>query len=121
VKIHDSQPPRGNVTTHAQPAALHGGRHEPSFPNKRQRRQQPRTKTAAMPPRFPDESVTCLKRTMLARQPHFVFTTSDVENVMKETGLDKAQVWVWADNLRHRFKIKKLDDTLDFLRSKKVT
>jgi len=74
-----------------------------------------------MPPRFPDESVTYLKRTMLARQPHFMFTASDVQNVMKETGLDKDQIQVWADHLRHRFKIKKLDDTLDFLRSKKVT
>ena len=58
---------------------------------------------------------------MLARQPHFMFTASDVESVMKETGLDKAQIQMWAEHLRHRFKIKKLDDTLDFLRSKKVT
>ena len=72
-------------------------------------------------PRFPEESVACLKRTMLARQPSFVFTAKDVESIMKETGLDRVQVWVWADNIRHRFKIKKLDDTLDFLRSVKVT
>lgn len=72
-------------------------------------------------PRFPDSSVACLKRTMLARQPHFMFTTSNVENVMKETGLDKDQIQMWAENIRYRFKIKKLDDTLDFLRSKKVT
>ena len=71
-------------------------------------------------PRFPDSSVTCLKRTMLARQPHFMFTPSDVQNVMKETGLDKDQIQMWAENLRYRFKIKKLDDTLDFLRSMKV-
>ena len=58
---------------------------------------------------------------MLARQPHFMFTTSDVQNVMKETGLDKDQIQVWADHLRHRFKIRKFDDTMDFLRSKKVT
>ena len=58
---------------------------------------------------------------MLARQPHFMFTTSNVENVMKETGLDKDQIQMWAENIRYRFKIKKLDDTLDFLRSKKVT
>lgn len=68
-------------------------------------------------PRFPDESVTCLKRTMLARQPHFMFTTSDVQNVTRETGLDKAQVQDWADNLRYRFKIRTLDDILKFLRS----
>ena len=74
-----------------------------------------------MPPRFPEESITCLKRTMLARQPHFMFNASDIENVMKETGLDNAQVQDWADHLRMRYKIKKLDDTLDFLRSTKVT
>ena len=73
-----------------------------------------------MPPRFPEESIACLKRTMLVRQPHFMFTTCDVENVMKETGLDNAQVQDWADHLRMRYKIKKLDDTLDFLRSTKV-
>ena len=72
-------------------------------------------------PRFPDESVACLKRTMLARQPSFMFTPSYVLDVMRETGLDKDQIQVWADHLRHRFKIRKLDDTMDFLRSKKVT
>lgn len=75
-----------------------------------------------MPPRFPDESIACLKRTMLARQPHFMFTPSDVQNVMKETGLDKAQVQDWADHLRRRCKIRTHEDTLDFLRSvEKVT
>ena len=99
-----------------EPPAVRGGGRGSRFVNKRQRRQQPRTKTAAMP-RFPDSSVACLKRTMLARQPHFMFTTSDVQNVMKETGLDKAQVQDWADNLRYRFKIRTLDDTMIFLRS----
>ena len=98
-----------------------GGRRGSFLVNKRQHHEPPRTKPAAMP-RFPDESISCLKRTMLARQPHFMFTASDVESVMKETGLDKAQVQMWAENLRYRCKIKKLDDTLDFLRSdKKVT
>ena len=99
-----------------EPPAVRGGGHGSRFVNKRQRRQQPRTKTAAMP-RFPDSSVACLKRTMLARQPHFMFTTSDVQNVMKETGLDKAQVQAWADKFRYHCKIKKTDDILNILRS----
>ena len=73
-------------------------------------------------PRFPDESVACLKRTMLARQPSFMFTPSDVQDVMRETGLDKDQIQDWADHLRRRYKFRTLDDTLDFLRSvEKVT
>lgn len=68
-------------------------------------------------PRFPDSSVTCLKRTMLARQPHFMFTPSDIENVMKETGLDKAQVQAWTEQFRYHCKIKKTDDILKILRS----
>ena len=66
-------------------------------------------------PRFPDESVTCLKRTMLARQPHFMFTTSDVENVMKETGLNSAQVWMWAEKFRFHNETEKARK--DFLES----
>jgi len=56
-----------------------------------------------MPPRFPDESVTYLKRTMLARSPSFVFTAGDVEAIVSETGLIKAQVQVWADHFRMRY------------------
>lgn len=70
-----------------------------------------------MPPRFPEESVACLKRTMLARQPSFVFTAGDVESIMKETGLSKTQVQDWAENLRYRKKIKTIDEILHFLRS----
>lgn len=54
---------------------------------------------------------------MLARQPNFMFTASDVQSVMKETGLDKAQVQEWADNHRRRCKYRTLDKTLVFLRS----
>ena len=97
-----------------------GGRRGSFLVNKRQHHEPPRTKPAAMP-RFPEESVSCLKRTMLTRSPSFVFTTGDVESIMKETGLDKAQVQAWAELFRFRCKFKKFDDTLDFLRSKKVT
>lgn len=68
-------------------------------------------------PRFPDESVACLKRTMLARQPSFMFTAGDVQDVMNETGLDKAQVQAWTEQFRYHCKIKKTDDILKILRS----
>ena len=68
-----------------------------------------------MPPRFPDESVACLKRTMLARQPSFMFTADDVESIMKETGLDKTQIHVWADLFRYRHVTEK--ERKDFLES----
>ena len=73
-------------------------------------------------PRFPEESTACLKRVMLARSPDYLFTADDVEVVMKETGLIKAQILVWTDNFRFRFGSKSVDETLDFLRStEKVT
>ncbi len=53
-------------------------------------------------PRFPDESVTCLKRVMLSRSQNFMFTPEDVETIIQETGLNEAQVYVWADNFRIR-------------------
>ena len=68
-------------------------------------------------PRFPEESVACLKRVMLARSPDYLFTPDDVETVIKETGLIKAQVLVWADHFRFRFGSKPVDEILDFLRS----
>ncbi len=60
-----------------------------------------------MPPRFPEESVACLKRTMLVRQPHFMFNANDVENVMKETGLENAQIKVWAEKFRFHYETEK--------------
>ena len=64
-------------------------------------------------PRFPEESVACLKRVMLARSPDYLFTPEDVEVVIKETGLIKAQVLVWADHFRMRYETEK--ERVDFL------
>ena len=67
-------------------------------------------------PRFPEESVACLKRTMLARAAQdFTFSPADVEAVMKETGLNQAQVQVWVDNFRARHTTSK--ERMDFLAS----
>ncbi len=58
-------------------------------------------------PRFPDESVACLKRVMLSRTQNFMFTPEDVETIIQETGLNKAQVQVWAENFRMRYSTEK--------------
>jgi hypothetical protein len=49
---------------------------------------------------------------MLARQPSFVYTPADVEALVQETGLLKAQIQKWANNFRERSGTKKLDDVL---------
>ena len=58
-----------------------------------------------MPARFLDEHITCLKRVMLPRFPECKFTQEDYEEVMKETGLNQAQIEKWAENVRLRFPV----------------
>lgn len=50
---------------------------------------------------------------MRARAPTFMFTPEDVAGVTTETGLNKEQVQVWADNFRFRYETEK--DRMDFL------
>ena len=65
-------------------------------------------------PRFSETSVACLKRTMLANSlGDFRFNASDIEAIMKETGLNQAQVQVWADHFRTRYETQK--DRMEFL------
>ncbi len=69
-----------------------------------------------MAPRFPETSVACLKHTMLVRAASdFRFTPVDVESITKETGLNQAQVQVWADHFRMRYVTVK--ERIDFLKS----
>jgi hypothetical protein len=63
-------------------------------------------------PRFTDEHLIPLRRVMLARQPNFVYTPADVEALVQETGLLKAQIQKWAIHFRERSKSKKTDDVL---------
>ena len=70
-------------------------------------------------PRFPEESVACLKRFMLSRaSEEFKFTPDDMEIICKETGLNRAQVVDWADHFRTRYVTSK--ERLDFLRHEGV-
>ncbi len=66
-------------------------------------------------PRFPDESVAYLKRVMLSRGSSFMFTPEDVETIIQETGLNKAQVQVWAENFRMRYATEK--ERIQFLKT----
>lgn len=67
-------------------------------------------------PRFPDESVACLKRVMISRAPQdFIFTPNDVNAICAETGLNQAQVQVWAEHFRLRYGA--LKERLEFLQN----
>ena len=67
-------------------------------------------------PRFLPIHVACLKRTMLARAAQgFMFTPEDVQAVIQETGLNQAQVQVWAENFRMRHAGEK--ERLEYLRA----
>jgi hypothetical protein len=67
-------------------------------------------------PRFEDSSIACLKRVMLTRAPHgFMFAPQDVQAVVQETGLNQAQVQVWAEHFRMRYTTEK--ERLDFLQA----
>ena len=67
-------------------------------------------------PRFTDLQALPLKRVMLARQPTFAFSPDDVEALVVETGLSKAQIQRWANHFRERWGGKPVDEVLDFLR-----
>ncbi len=56
-------------------------------------------------PRFQQEHVASLVRAMQPRVPECVFTQEDVQQVEKETGLNKTQVLEWAHHLRCRVPI----------------
>ena len=65
-------------------------------------------------PRFPESSVACLKRVMLTCSSRdFRFNAYDIETIVKETGLNQAQVQVWADNFRMRYETEK--NRMEFL------
>lgn len=67
-------------------------------------------------PRFPEEAVACLKRVMLSRAEHdFRFSPADVEAVIRETGLNQAQVQVWGEHFRMRHDTQK--ERVDFLKT----
>ena len=56
-------------------------------------------------PRFQEEHTASLVRAMQPRVPECVFTQEDVQQVERETGLNRTQIMIWAENLRHRVPI----------------
>ena len=65
-------------------------------------------------PRFEDSYVTLLKSTMLARLPGCLFTDDDLKELELKTGLLRAQLLHWAENMRAR---NKPEEREAFLRS----
>jgi hypothetical protein len=65
--------------------------------------------------RFPEASVACLKRAMLACAPEFRFLAVNVEGIQQETGLNEAQIFKWAELFRYRYQTEK--ERMDFLAS----
>lgn len=53
-------------------------------------------------PRFEERFVQILKQQMAKRLPECYFTQSDIEEIVKNTGLNAAQVSEWAENFRKR-------------------
>lgn len=66
-------------------------------------------------PRFEDEHITCLKKAMLPRTPDCYFVPDDYPGIIKETGLNQAQIEKWADHLRSRLPVPQ--DRENFLRN----
>jgi len=66
-------------------------------------------------PRFEDEHITCLKRVMLTRIPECNFAAEDYPVIIKETGLEQAQIEQWGKHLRARLPVAQDRET--FLRS----
>ncbi len=54
--------------------------------------------------RLEDCDVNTMKHTMLPRMPDCCFTEKDIERLTASTKLSRAQIEVWAKNLRYRFK-----------------
>ena len=56
-------------------------------------------------PRFPAEAISILKGHMMARLPDCYFTVDDVNAIHEHTGLQSAQIQVWAESLRYRVSV----------------
>ena len=56
-------------------------------------------------PRFEDKHISCLKKVMLQRIPDCYFVPEDYPGIIKETGLDQAQIEQWGKHLRSRLPV----------------
>ena len=72
-------------------------------------------------PRFQDEHVAALKAVMLKRVPECLFTAEDVEQLIKETGLNHAQILEWARHFRFRVEADQREIYLKNQEEMKVT
>jgi hypothetical protein len=70
-------------------------------------------------PRFSDEHTRILRKAMLDTRPVFLFSQENVETLVVETGLSRAQIHKWAELFRYRWLSKPEDDIQAHLRSNK--
>ena len=75
-------------------------------------------------PRFEDAQVTCLKRAMLTKaKSGFLLDPVEIEQIVRESGLNREQILMWGENFRMRYKTEQ--ERLSFLqadpREKQVT
>ena len=71
-------------------------------------------------PRFTQDVETLLKRIMFDRLPTCVFTSDDIELVMKDTGVDREAIQHWARQLRWKMSSSMLPGNMsveEFLKS----
>ncbi len=65
--------------------------------------------------RFPESSLACLKRVLLARAPEFCFQATDVFAIVQVTWLNQAQISKWAENFMICYETA--DERIEFLES----
>ena len=65
-----------------------------------------------MPPRFRDESIIVMNRTLLRRVPDCIYTAEDIADLQQSEGLDTAQIIIFAQNFRARTKMEDRLQTL---------
>ena len=56
-----------------------------------------------MAPRFTDDVIAALKRTLLNRAPSYNLTPDDVKHLVAATGLTPHQIQTWEYNTRYNY------------------
>jgi hypothetical protein len=70
-------------------------------------------------PRFTDDHARLIKDAMLRKSPLYIFTQNDVDALVEETGLNRAQIHKWAEHFRYRWSCKTSCEIQAYLRSNK--
>jgi nicotinic acid phosphoribosyltransferase len=68
-------------------------------------------------PRFTKEMGDCLKAKMLQRLDTMTFSEQDVQEIIREHGLNEAQISQWMRNFRFRYASKSKEEIEAYLRN----